>query len=62
MVEVTSVENMRLSDKNTIENGVPSRVLMYKAAQGISQRVSWGGKILVACGTGNNAGDGYALA
>ena len=62
MVEVTSVQNMRASDKNTIESGVPSRVLMYKAAQGIYQRVKWGGKILVACGTGNNAGDGYALA
>ena len=62
MVEVTSVENMRLSDKNTIDGGVPSRVLMYKAAQGIYKSVKWQGKILVACGTGNNAGDGYALA
>ena len=62
MTEVTSVENMRLSDKSTIENGVPSKELMLKAAQGIYQRVKWGGKILVACGTGNNAGDGYALA
>jgi NAD(P)H-hydrate epimerase len=62
MVEVTSVENMRVSDKNTIDGGVPSKELMYKASQGIYKSVKWQGKILIACGTGNNAGDGYALA
>ena len=62
MVEVTSVQNMRVSDKNTIDGGVPSRELMYKASQGIYKSVKWQGKILIACGTGNNAGDGYALA
>ena len=59
---VVSVNNMRISDKKTIEEKTPSLELMKKAAEGIFASVMWHGKILIACGTGNNAGDGYALA
>ncbi len=62
MKAVTSVYNMRISDKNTIENKTPSCELMYKAGEGIYKSVYWHGKILVACGKGNNAGDGYVVA
>lgn len=62
MVEVVSVNNMRISDKNTIENKTPSRELMQRAGKGIFDAVKWHGKILIACGVGNNAGDGYVLA
>lgn len=62
MIDVTSVENMRLSDKNTIENKTPSLELMYRAGEGIYNSVEWHGKVLVVCGTGNNAGDGYVVA
>ncbi len=62
MKKVVSTDNMRKSDKHTIENGVPSRELMLRASQGIFDSVKWWGKIAIVCGKGNNGGDGYALA
>ena len=62
MKNVISVENMRKSDKYTIENLISSKDLMYSAALGIFKSFKWYGQILIVCGTGNNAGDGYALA
>lgn len=58
-----SVETMRESDRYTIENLVPSKVLMFRAAEGVYNSVSWDKKrIAIVCGSGNNGGDGYALA
>ncbi len=57
-----SVERMRLSDEYTIANSVPSKELMYRAAMGIYRAADWHGDIAIVCGSGNNAGDGYALA
>lgn len=62
MIPCVSVENMRLSDAFTIENFIPSRKLMYRAAMGIFKAVAWSGKIAVVVGSGNNGGDGFALA
>ena len=62
MIPVVSVDNMRLSDKSTIENKTPSKELMYRAGRAIYESVDWHGKILVVAGTGNNAGDGYVVA
>ncbi len=66
MKEVLSVDNMRKSDEYTIKNSTPSRELMYRAAMGIYNSIPFdkfsSPNILVVCGTGNNAGDGYALA
>lgn len=66
MIEVLSTQNMRASDKYTIENKTPSLVLMQNAAMGIYKNIPFdkfkAPKILIVCGTGNNAGDGYALA
>ncbi len=66
MIEVLSVENMRKSDQSTINGGVPSRTLMWRASMGIYEAMGDAldktKKILVVVGTGNNAGDGYALA
>ena len=59
---VISVENMRLSDAQTIANGTPSRELMRRAAQGIFDAVQFTGRVAIVCGSGNNGGDGYALA
>lgn len=59
---VVTVENMRLSDAQTIKNRVPSRELMRRAAQGIFDAVRFVGKVAIVCGSGNNGGDGYALA
>ena len=62
MIKVVSNENMRKSDKFTIENKISSRELMFKAGKAIYESVSWKGKIGICCGSGNNAGDGYVLA
>ena len=58
-----SVAKMRESDAYTIAHLVPSKTLMYRAAMGIYQAADWQGKrIAIVTGSGNNAGDGYALA
>ena len=59
---VISVENMRQSDAQTIANHTPSKELMRRAAQGIFDAVQFTGRIAIVCGSGNNGGDGYALA
>ena len=55
---------MRRSDAYTIENFVPSKDLMYRAAKGVYDAYDgWRGKsIAIVVGGGNNGGDGYALA
>ena len=58
-----SVQRMRESDAYTIEHYVPGRELMYRAAHGVFEAVSWEGKqVAIVVGSGNNGGDGYALA
>ena len=59
---VVSVENMRKSDQRTIENSVASATLMHRAAKGIFDAVGFTGRVAIVCGSGNNGGDGYALA
>ena len=61
-LDCISVENMRESDRLTIEKYVSGRVLMYRAALGVYRAVKWHGDIVIAVGGGNNGGDGYALA
>ena len=58
---------MRAADEYTIQEiGIPSLVLMERAAletvKIIEQRISYSERILVVCGSGNNGGDGYAIA
>lgn len=60
--DVITVENMRQSDAYTIKNFTESKALMYKAAMGVYKSVEWKGKIAIVSGSGNNGGDGYALA
>ena len=62
MLDCISVENMRLSDALTIENYVPSLELMHRAAEGVFLAVRWYGKVAIVVGSGNNGGDGFALA
>ncbi|MCR4647783.1 MAG: NAD(P)H-hydrate epimerase [Lachnospiraceae bacterium] len=62
--KIISVELMRKSDAYTIENFVPGKELMYRAAMGVFNAYDkWDRKkIAIAVGGGNNGGDGYALA
>ena len=62
MIDCISVENMRQSDAYTIANLVPSLKLMYRAAYGVFMAVKWDGQIAIVAGSGNNGGDGFALA
>lgn len=66
-----SVAAMRESDAYTIAHFVPGRELMRRAAQGIFDAADaalaaaggWQGKrVAILAGSGNNGGDGYALA
>jgi len=60
---VVSVERMRRSDAYTIENFTDGITLMYRAAKGIYDSYDWKSEpIHIFAGSGNNAGDGYALA
>ena len=62
MIDCISVENMRQSDAWTIANRVPSLELMYRAAEGVFRAVNWQGRAAIVVGSGNNGGDGFALA
>lgn len=62
MMDCISVENMRLSDAQTIANWVPSLELMGRAAMGVYRAAEWKGRVAIVTGSGNNGGDGYALA
>ena len=62
MLDCISVENMRLSDALTIEKYVPSLKLMHRAAMGVFQAAKWHGRVAIVVGSGNNGGDGFALA
>ncbi|MCQ2505740.1 MAG: NAD(P)H-hydrate dehydratase [Lachnospiraceae bacterium] len=53
---------MRKSDAYTIEHFTSGRELMMRAAKGVLEASSWRGPVAIVCGSGNNAGDGYALA
>lgn len=62
MIDCVSVSNMRQSDAYTIANFIPGLELMYRAAWGVYKEVSWQGRTAIVVGSGNNGGDGFALA
>lgn len=62
MLDCISVQTMRESDAWTIANRVPGLELMYRAAMGVFRAVQWQGRAAILCGSGNNGGDGFALA
>ena len=62
MLDCISVENMRRSDALTIERYVPSLELMGRAARGVYLACRWKGPVAIVAGSGNNGGDGFALA
>ena len=67
MIYLPTGEQMRRADLYTIEEiGVPSMVLMDRAALEVvrcmeEEQLDFR-KVLVICGSGNNGGDGYAIA
>ncbi len=61
-LDCISVANMRDSDAYTITNFVPSLELMHRAAMGVFLAHDWQGRTAIMAGSGNNGGDGFALA
>ena len=63
---IYSAEIVAQLDKAAIESGIPGYTLMRRAGQAlfdlILQDYPDAKKILILCGAGNNAGDGYVLA
>ncbi len=60
-------DEMKLCDNYTIDNlGIPSRTLMERAADAVVNKIMSLGldikSTLVVCGSGNNGGDGFAVA
>lgn len=67
MEYLVSALEMRELDRQTIEDlRVPGRVLMEIAGRGVAEacmrRVEPGARVVVACGAGNNGGDGFVVA
>ena len=66
MREILSAAQCKEADRRTIEGGTPSPVLMERAAEAvvkvIRKRDYVLSSVLVFCGTGNNGGDGVAVA
>ncbi len=62
MKDIITVGNMRKCENICININNNSLELMYRAALGVFNSVNWHGKVGIFCGSGNNAGDGYALA
>lgn len=67
---LVSSSQMRQCDRNTIEKfGIPSLVLMERAALSVAEEIDrhfagdgkMGRSALIACGHGNNGGDGLAI-
>ncbi|MGN0361372.1 MAG: NAD(P)H-hydrate dehydratase [Bilifractor sp.] len=63
---ILSAEQHRMADQNATKSGIPSMVLMERAAMACVMEIEKHSydlqNILVVCGTGNNAGDGVAVA
>ena len=62
MIDCVSVANMRLSDRKTMEAGISSAELIWRAANAIYHSVCWWGSVAIVTGSGNNGADGFALA
>ena len=54
MKKILSVNDVRLSDIQTIQSGTPSKELMYRAALGVYNSYTWNGNIGIFCGSGNS--------
>ncbi|MCC8102856.1 MAG: NAD(P)H-hydrate dehydratase [Clostridiales bacterium] len=61
-----NAKQMKACDARTIRLGIPSMVLMERAAMAVVEEMKNASldlsKVLVVCGSGNNGGDGFAVA
>jgi NAD(P)H-hydrate epimerase len=62
---LTRVQSRELDRRATAEYGIPSIVLMENAGRGcidVLERLGIDGRVVILCGKGNNAGDGFVIA
>ena len=61
---ILTSKQMSIADELTIKNGIDSQQLMLQAGKSVFKNlpINSNGKALVACGPGNNGGDGYVIA
>ena len=68
MIPVLTPEEMHAADARTIASGTPEPVLMQRAGRAVAWRVrqvlggTYGRRVVVVCGKGNNGGDGRITA
>ena len=62
MKAVVSTDTMRKSDAAAIAGGVSAKELMGRAAAAVAEKGFFRSPVAIICGSGNNGGDGYALA
>jgi hydroxyethylthiazole kinase-like uncharacterized protein yjeF len=68
VIRVLTPDAMGAADKATIDSGTPSVELMERAGYAVSRAVlkltsgSYGRRVVIVCGKGNNAGDGFVAA
>ncbi|MFX0096262.1 MAG: NAD(P)H-hydrate dehydratase [Candidatus Hodarchaeota archaeon] len=66
-MDIITVEEMRIADRNSGYLGVSPHILMENAGRGVADVINnshkvEGKKIVVFCGLGNNGGDGFVAA
>lgn len=66
-MNVITVEDMKIADRNSDYLGVPPHILMENAGRGVADAINnthkvEGKRIVIFCGLGNNGGDGFVAA
>ena len=62
MKPIVTLEEMKEMEEEGRKNGLTEREMMLRAAEVVRNAYPFKGNVAIVCGSGNNAGDGYALA